>query len=115
MKSLRLNLDALGMCASMRCMFHCMAFPLLLAALPMLQLAASEANDDAGRQLAVADSRCLAAATPSIQCSDQECCTTASVFGGGGHVKAAGATMRMSVEEAIEAVEREVRRVLNGV
>jgi bifunctional oligoribonuclease and PAP phosphatase NrnA len=38
----------------------------------------------------------------------------AAVFGGGGHVKAAGATMRMSVQDAIAAVEREVRQSLNG-
>ena len=38
----------------------------------------------------------------------------AAVFGGGGHVKAAGATMQMPLRDAIAAVEREVSRALNG-
>ena len=79
---IRINLDALGMCASMLCMLHCMAFPLLLAALPMWKLKASEANDSTGRKPVVVDSHSLVATSP-IQCSDQKRCATASVGGGG--------------------------------
>ena len=32
---MRFNLDALGVCASTLCMVHCLAFPLLLAVLPL--------------------------------------------------------------------------------
>jgi hypothetical protein len=48
-KSLRFNLDALGMCASTLCMIHCLVFPFLLAALPMWKLSA----DGGDRNVAV--------------------------------------------------------------
>ena len=38
----------------------------------------------------------------------------AAHFGGGGHVKAAGATMQMSLQEAIDAVEDRVRQATGG-
>ena len=44
MKSVRINLDALGMCASSLCMIHCLVFPTLLAVLPMWKLATNEAQ-----------------------------------------------------------------------
>lgn len=37
-KPVRINLDALGVCASTLCMFHCLMFSLLLAALPLWKL-----------------------------------------------------------------------------
>ncbi len=39
----------------------------------------------------------------------------ASVFGGGGHRKAAGATLKMPMDECIAAVEREVSKALKGL
>ena len=38
----------------------------------------------------------------------------ASVFGGGGHRKAAGATLRLAMDECVAAVEREVSKALKG-
>jgi bifunctional oligoribonuclease and PAP phosphatase NrnA len=38
----------------------------------------------------------------------------ASVFGGGGHRKAAGATLKMPMTECVDAVEREVSKALDG-
>jgi len=60
-KLIRLNLDALGMCASTLCMIHCLVFPLLLAALPTWKLAAEEVHE-------VADEGC----------TERDCCPTAS-------------------------------------
>lgn len=90
MKSLRFNLDALGMCASTLCMIHCLVFPLLLAALPMWKLAADEADHNVAGQLASATSSDLASTRSHMQCTDEECCATVSAEGGGrgdgGHV-----------------------------
>jgi len=36
----KLNMDSLGICASTLCMVHCLLFPLLLAAMPLLSLSA---------------------------------------------------------------------------
>ncbi len=74
MKSFRINLDAVGMCASALCMVHCLAFPLLLAALPMLKLSADRADRNEAVQLASADSSGLALTKTAAQCSDQDCC-----------------------------------------
>lgn len=38
----------------------------------------------------------------------------ASVFGGGGHRKAAGATLKMAMDECVAAVEQEVSKALSG-
>ena len=54
MKSLRLNLDALGMCASTLCMIHCLMFPLLLAALPMWKLTGDSAHQAVAGELRIA-------------------------------------------------------------
>jgi hypothetical protein len=34
---IKVNLDALGICASTLCMIHCLAFPLVMAAIPLLR------------------------------------------------------------------------------
>jgi len=56
LKSIRLDLDALGMRASTLCMTRCLVFPLLLAALPMWKLMADAADHNVAGQLAIGPS-----------------------------------------------------------
>lgn len=56
MKSFRIGLDSLGMFASTLCMFHCLALPLLLAALPLWQASAGEAGQGVPEPLSTVDS-----------------------------------------------------------
>ena len=93
MKPFRLNLDALGVCASSLCMVHCLVFPLLLAALPLLNLSSEERVADAavvatGDQpkpsQASVDTGCAEeagcpesqAATPETNSQHAACCAT---------------------------------------
>lgn len=83
MKPLRISLDALGICASTLCMIHCIALPLLLIALPMWKLRASDTNSIVERRLVTTDSRGTASTSSQNQCCELECCETAAVGGGG--------------------------------
>ena len=73
MKALRINLDALGMCASTLCMIHCLAFPVLLAILPMWTQGMNEADRIATAQLTKADSNHLAPTQSPGHGSGQTC------------------------------------------
>ncbi len=58
MKRIRINLDAVGMCASTLCMIHCLVFPLLLAAMPLLSMSNANDAETAGAMMSPpADSR----------------------------------------------------------
>ena len=72
-KSLRINLDALGMCASTLCMIHCLVFPLLLAALPMWKFSADESESNTAAQLSCGESCDMATSKSPMLCSAQEC------------------------------------------
>lgn len=73
-KSVRFNLDALGMCASTLCMIHCLVFPLLLAALPILQLSADDGHPVAASTATDASALTLAGSEPAASCA--ACCAT---------------------------------------
>lgn len=64
-KRVRFNLDALGVCASSACMVHCLAFPFLLAALPLMDLAGP--SPEAANAVQATDSQ-----LPPC-CADQAC------------------------------------------
>lgn len=74
MKSIRLNLDALGVCASTLCMIHCLVLPLLLAVLPLWNLSATAQNSVAA--FAPTDESPAANASPSeaVGCEERDCC-----------------------------------------
>lgn len=84
MKSIRINLDALGMCASTLCLLHCIALPLLLAVLPMWKIGASEANRNVIPRLVTTDTSGSASGGSGYQCDEQECCETGAAVGDGG-------------------------------
>ncbi len=71
MKFIPVNLDALGMFASALCMVHCLAFPLILVLLPVLNLSASQPVNKTGA--VVSSTPSSAAAAPADACS-KECC-----------------------------------------
>jgi len=71
MKTFRLNLDSLGMCASALCMVHCLAFPILLLALPVLNLSASQPGND----------NPASAGTAAACCAQDACCHHAAGAG----------------------------------
>ena len=74
MKRTRINLDALGMCASSLCMIHCLAFPLLLAALPMLKVSPDGAEQSVAVQLASVNSNAAVLTNSPKACCAKECC-----------------------------------------
>ena len=90
MRSVRLNLDALGMCASTLCLLHCLALPLLLAALPMWTLSATQANRNANGQPATADTRTEGEIKSPNDYCDHEGRAAATVGSGEGNVVRAG-------------------------
>lgn len=63
---IRINLDALGVCASTLCMIHCLVLPLLLAALPLSSLTG-------GEQETLASSFGAASSSAAACCVDEEC------------------------------------------
>ena len=79
MKSIRINLDALGMCASALCLLHCITLPLLLTVLPMWKIGASDTNRTLEHRLVTTDARGLV-----LTSSEHECCETVAAVGGGG-------------------------------
>lgn len=85
---LRLNLDSLGMCASTLCMFHCLAFPLLIAALPLVRLSADEPSNNVDDLNSGRSSRGdVLASSPKVgslqdACATLECCERAAGIGG---------------------------------
>jgi len=93
MPRIRFNLDALGMCASSLCMIHCLIFPLLLAALPLLNLSFRDRDSEAANvatslqpppSLASADECCAEdtccpesqTAVPQADNDHSACCST---------------------------------------
>ncbi|MBC8355439.1 MAG: MerC domain-containing protein [Planctomycetes bacterium] len=66
MMRIRLNLDALGVCASTLCMIHCLVLPLLLAALPLWSLSGNDHVSNAATPLA-------ASSSTAAYCVDGEC------------------------------------------
>ena len=75
MKTIRINLDALGMCASSLCMVHCLAFPLLLAALPMLKASTDRADRTvAATAVTRADLNSSVVTNSQDACCEKECC-----------------------------------------
>jgi len=82
LKSIRLNLDAWGMCASILCMVHCLAFPLLLAALPLWKFGADDAPPSSDSPVSSATLSSLASAQSPLHCTDPECCAKAATHGG---------------------------------
>jgi len=74
------NLDALGVCASSLCMVHCLAFPLLLAALPFLTIRTEAQESEAAAHADVADC-CAEHACCANQAGDSAaCCSTPTDF-----------------------------------
>lgn len=74
MNRIRINLDAVGMCASTLCMIHCLAFPLLLAAIPLLSVSNANDAETAGAVMSPpADSR----SSVIDGCEDRACCPAA--------------------------------------
>lgn len=76
MKSPRLNLDALGVCASTLCMIHCLVLPLLLAAVPMWSVMASAADSNLESGLE-ADSKTVST-IPLDACCEDDCCAVSA-------------------------------------
>ena len=74
-------------------MIHCLAFPLLLAALPMLKLSADGADRHVAAQLTSADSRSALLTSSPDHCSENECCEKgASGAGSNVHIASCCAT-----------------------
>lgn len=89
MMRIRFNLDALGVCASTLCMIHCLALPLLLAALPLWSVSGRADASDAVIPFAAAsspatcrvDGRCTSeqdAAATGMRADDEACAACCS-------------------------------------
>ena len=79
---MRINLDALGMCASTLCMLHCITLPLLLTALPMWKIGANDTNPSLEHRLVKTDNCGSTSTSSQPQCSEQECCEMVAAVGG---------------------------------
>ncbi|GIW98540.1 MAG: hypothetical protein KatS3mg111_1873 [Pirellulaceae bacterium] len=75
-KSVHIHLDAIGMCASTLCMIHCVVFPLVLAAIPVLSMSNANNAETAGAMLSPpADSR------SSASVGGEHCASCCAVHG----------------------------------